>query len=110
MGQSQARSRLCQGQNWQPQNPGVLRGGDGGRAALRAESEEPQLALADGPGVRGAGWRADKQVKPVSMGKQPQACADGPPGAQAGVLLTGEGPGAWSPVQKSTGGRGGVVM
>lgn len=40
-----------------------------------------------------ASVRAGRQVKLLIMGKQPQACADRPPGAQAGGLPTREGPG-----------------
>lgn len=72
--------------------------------AVRSELEKPGVAGADVPGFWWAGRQADRQVK------QPRACADRPPGAQAGGLLTREGPGVWSLGAEIHQGGGGVVM
>ena len=99
-GQCQACSRLC----WRPCGHRA-RGADGGRACSAFRVGEAGVALADMPEF----WWADKQVKPVITGKRPGTCVDRPPGAQAGGLLTREGPRVWTPGAKSHQGGGGVV-
>ena len=74
--------------------------------ALPTGWEKPGVALADVPEF----WWADGQVKPIITGKQPGACADRPPGAQAGGLPTREGPRVHTLRAKSHRGGGGVVM
>ena len=54
---------------------------------------EAGVPLADMPSSGGwADGRAGRQVKPIITGKQPWACVDRSPGAQAGGLLAREGP------------------
>lgn len=72
--------------------------------AVRSELEKPGVAGTDMPGFWWADRQADRQVK------QPRACVDRPPGAQAGGLLTRERPGVWSLGAEIHQGGGGVVM
>lgn len=71
--------------------------------ALPSELEKPGAALADVPEF----WWAGGQVKPIITGKQPRACVDRPPGAQAGGLLKREGPRVWTLGAESHQGAGG---
>lgn len=94
----------------QPQNPLIcLCGADGGLAGSASRTGEARVPLADVPG---SGGLEGRQVKPVITGKQPWACADRPPRAQAGGLLTREGPRVWTLGTESHRGgwrRGGYV-
>lgn len=96
------------GGGWpQPQNPLIYScGANGGPAGSASGIREAGVPLADMPG---SGGPAGRQVKPIITGK-PWACADRPPRAQAGGLLTREGPRVWTLSTESHQGGGGVVM